>query len=215
MGRRVSIVLASRNPGKIREFKRLFVDLDRETNWEIEDISGVSMPEVEETGSTFAENARIKALHAAYHTGRMCLGEDSGLEVDALGGAPGVRSHRFSPSGGDKENNELLLERLAGVKDEDRTTRYRCAIAVAVPGRVLAEAEGAVEGLIVHECRGENGFGYDPLFYATDLGKTLGEARDDEKDSVSHRRRALEALLPRLKAALARRERFTGEEGSS
>lgn len=214
MKNRVALVLATRNPGKLREFRRLFALLDP-GGWEISDLSGVSVPEVDETGETFAENARLKALHAAAHIDGICLGEDSGLEVDVLGGAPGVKSHRYSTSGDDCANNELLLSNLKGVDGDARSGRYRCAIAVAGPNGVLAEAEGAVEGLITYEYIGENGFGYDPLFYVPDLGATFGQASDGEKDSVSHRRRALEAVLPRLRAALAGRERRTGEEGYS
>ncbi len=200
--------MATRNPGKLREFRRLLRDLDPEGGWEVTDLSGVSLPDVDETGKTFMENARLKALHTAAYTGKLCLGEDSGLEVDALFGAPGVKSHRFSPSGSDDDNNELLLERLKDVPDGERAARYRSAIAVAVPGRVLAEADGTVEGFISREYRGRNGFGYDPLFYAAELGMTLGEASDCEKDSISHRRRALESVLPKLKKALAEQERL-------
>jgi len=197
-----SLVLATKNPGKLREFARLFRTLDPRTEWHLLDLTGFELPDAQETGETFEDNARIKALHAARHTGLICLGEDSGLEVDFLGGAPGVRSHRFSPSGDDHDNNELLLERMRGVPWERRTARYRCAIAVARPGEVVASGQGTVEGLITEEYRGNNGFGYDPLFFSVELGKTLGEASDAEKDSVSHRRRALEAILPALKARL-------------
>lgn len=198
----LSLVLATRNPGKIREFERLFQSLDPGAEWRLIGLESFKMPDALETGETFAENADIKALHAAAHTGLVSLGEDSGLEVDFLGGQPGVKSHRFSPSGDDHDNNELLLHRLRGVPRDQRTARYRCAIAVARPGEVLVSGQGTVEGLITEEYRGKNGFGYDPLFFSTELGKTLGEASDDEKDSVSHRRRALENILPELKSKL-------------
>jgi XTP/dITP diphosphohydrolase len=211
----LSLVLATRNPGKIREFRRLLKQLDPDTGWRLTDLTAFRMPDALETGETFAENARIKALHAAAHTGLVCLGEDSGLEVDALGGEPGVKSHRFSPSGDDHDNNELLLRRLEGVPRELRTARYRCAIAVARPGEVVAQGSGTLEGLITEEYRGKNGFGYDPIFFSIELGKTLGEASDVEKDSVSHRRRALESILPRLRGRLRRIEMDTREEGCS
>ncbi|NLA61165.1 MAG: RdgB/HAM1 family non-canonical purine NTP pyrophosphatase [Firmicutes bacterium] len=209
----LSLVLATRNPGKIREFERLFRSLDPETEWRFVGLTDFQVPDVQETGETFAENARQKAVHAAAHTGLVCLGEDSGLEVDYLGGQPGVKSHRFSSSGDDRDNNELLLQRLQGVPRELRTARYRCAISVASPGEVLVSGLGTVEGLIAEEYRGENGFGYDPLFFSLELGKTLGEASDLEKDSVSHRRKALEAILPGLKSRLLQMDSGSKEEG--
>lgn len=208
-----SLVLATRNPGKLREFRRLLESLDPATGWLLADLTSFHVPDVEENGETFAENARIKALHAASHTGLVCLGEDSGLEVDALGGEPGVRSHRYSPSGDDDDNNELLLHRLRGFRRQLRTARYRCAIAVARPGTVFVEGSGTVEGWITEDYRGKNGFGYDPLFFSCQLGKTLGEASDDEKDSVSHRRKALEMILPGLRAYLSKSHTDPREEG--
>jgi XTP/dITP diphosphohydrolase len=207
------LLLATRNPGKIREFRRLLRSLTGEDEWMLTDLTAYEVPPVDENGETFAENAKIKALHAAEHTGLICLGEDSGLEVDALGGEPGVKSHRFSQSGDDDDNNELLLRRLEGLPPERRTARYRCAIAVASPEGVLATGLGTVEGFITEEYRGKNGFGYDPLFYSIELGKTLGEASDREKDSVSHRRRALEAVLAELRTALPRKSAAVREEG--
>lgn len=196
--RRITLVLATKNPGKTREFLRLFTELAPDVEWDILRADEVGLKDVEETGTTFAENARQKAREAASQSGILCLGEDSGLEVDWLGGAPGVKSHRFSRTGDDADNNALLLEKLKDVPLDRRTARYRCAIAVYGPRGAVVETEGSVEGLIIDEYRGNNGFGYDPLFFATELGKTLGEASAAEKDSVSHRRRALEKALPAI-----------------
>lgn len=196
--RRITLVLATKNPGKTREFLRLFTELAPDVEWDILRADEVGLKDVEETGTTFAENARQKAREAASQSGILCLGEDSGLEVDWLGGAPGVKSHRFSRTGDDADNNALLLEKLKDVPLDRRTARYRCAIAVYGPNGAVVETEGSVEGLIIDEYRGNNGFGYDPLFFATELGKTLGEASAAEKDSVSHRRRALEKALPAI-----------------
>lgn len=198
----LELVLATRNRGKIREFSRLFRELA--PGWQVVFLSAeeVGLGDIPETGSTFEENARIKAVSAASCTGSICLGEDSGLEVDALGGAPGVRSHRFSASGLDEDNNAMLLKLLHGIPFERRTARYKCAICVASPAEILAEATGIVDGVIATEPRGSNGFGYDPLFYVPELGKTFGEASDVEKDRLSHRRRALELVVARLAGVL-------------
>lgn len=196
--RRITLVLTTKNPGKTREFLRLFTELAPDVEWDILRADEVGLKDVEETGTTFAENARQKAREAASQSGILCLGEDSGLEVDWLGGAPGVKSHRFSRTGDDADNNALLLEKLKDVPLDRRTARYRCAIAVYGPNGAVVETEGSVEGIIIDEYRGTNGFGYDPLFFATEIGKTLGEASAAEKDSVSHRRRALEKALPAI-----------------
>lgn len=205
----MNLVLATSNKGKLREFLRLFAELAPELPLTIVLGSEVGLSDVEETGSTFADNARIKATAGAAQSGRICLAEDSGLEVDFLGGAPGVKSHRFSPSGSDRDNNLLLLGKLKGVPAHKRTARYRSAVCVASPGAILAEGEGAVDGLISEGLRGDNGFGYDPLFFSIELGKTMGEASAAEKDSVSHRRRAMEKVARKL------RDRVLSEEGSS
>ena len=195
----LTLVLATRNKGKVREFQRLFAELLPGKPLEVTIGSDIGLGDVDETGPTFLENARIKATAAAAECGRVCLGEDSGLEVDFLGGAPGVKSHRYSESGLDQDNNLLLLENLKGVPPPARGARYRCAICIAASDEIIAEGEGVVEGRIGEEFLGENGFGYDPLFYSTELGKTLGEASAVEKDSVSHRRRAMEKVAQRLR----------------
>ncbi len=189
-----TILLATGNPGKLREFERLFAALGK-GHWS---VMKTDVPDTEETGLSFVENARIKAVAAAKHSQAVCLGEDSGLEVDFLLGAPGIRSHRFSPSGHDEDNNELLLRKLRGVPWEKRTARYRSSICVAGPFGVLCESSGTVEGVILRARRGNFGFGYDPLFWCPEIGKSFGEAQDFEKDQVSHRRRALENILDAL-----------------
>ncbi len=190
-----TIVVASRNAGKIREFKRIFHDCGLYLDRQFLSAADVGLPDVEETGLTFKENAALKALACAKHCGLLCLGEDSGLEVDVLGGAPGVNSHRFSSTGLDEDNNELLLRLLVGVPWEKRTCRYKSAIALADPNGLAAQSIGSVEGIIHVGLRGKNGFGYDPLFFALELGKTFGEASNSEKDEISHRRRALQGLI--------------------
>jgi len=204
----VRLVLATSNRGKLREFLRLFKELMPELPLTITLGSEEGLSPVEETGSTFVENARIKAIAAAAQSGKLCLAEDSGIEVDFLGGAPGVKSHRFSESGTDHDNNMLLLEKMKGVPEPRRTARYRSAICIASPRGIVAEGLGTVEGYITTELRGSGGFGYDPLFYCPELGKTMGEATAEEKDSVSHRRRAMEIIARSL------REAALPEEGS-
>ncbi|MHC5036440.1 MAG: RdgB/HAM1 family non-canonical purine NTP pyrophosphatase [Planctomycetota bacterium] len=191
------IIAGTTNPGKFREIQAILqgagltvLSLDRFPQ----------APAVEETGETFRENARIKAVTLAEALQAVVLGEDSGLEVDALHGAPGVRSARFAQEVQNTEaNNALLLERLKGIPAEDRGARYRCAVCLAGPGKILAESEATTEGRIVEAPRGTGGFGYDPLFLSADLGMTFGEADPSAKHAVSHRGRALHALLARLK----------------
>lgn len=172
----------------------------------------VPFPEVEETGSTLEENARLKALSIARATGLPTLAEDSGLEVVALGGAPGVRSARFAGEGKDyRENNRKLLALLAGV--EDRRARFRTVAALALPDGRVWLAEGVLWGEIATAPRGSHGFGYDPLFVPQGGDRTLAELSQLEKNRISHRRRALEALRPLL-VALARGEPPFEEAGA-
>jgi len=159
---------------------------------------------VPEPGPTFAANAQAKALAAAVRTGCLALADDSGVEVDALGGAPGVESSRFLGEGAtDAERNEAILEALRTYPWHGRTARFRCAVAVGDPaGRVLCRSEGALEGFIAYQARGTAGFGYDPIFFVPELSQTLAEAGLDAKNRISHRARALLACRPFL-AALA------------
>jgi XTP/dITP diphosphohydrolase len=170
------------------------------------------IPAPEEDGATFAANATLKAIYySRFAPGALVLADDSGLEVDALSGAPGVRSARFAADSGlidspdandntDVWNNMVLLQRLAGIPAPLRTARYRCVLAAARDGALFQTAEGVVEGLILEAPRGTGGFGYDPLFYLPELGKTMAEIDLDTKLSLSHRGRAIEALLPMLHA---------------
>jgi len=158
----------------------------------------------EETGSTFAENARQKALFYADHVRSLTVAEDSGLEIDRLGGRPGVHSARFGGDTTYPEKFTLIEEELRHVPTEDRTARFVCALAVAEGGRIVFEARGTVEGLIAAEPRGTGGFGYDPIFYYPPFGGTLAEA-GDRKSSVSHRAKAFRQLRAFLEGRLRER----------
>jgi XTP/dITP diphosphohydrolase len=154
------------------------------------------VPEVAETGQTFAENAIFKAVGYAGATGLLALADDSGLEIDALGGEPGIYSARWAGAEVTyPQRFELILRRLAGVAGERRTARYRCAIAIAGPGGagLRGVAEGTLEGWIADAPRGSGGFGYDPLFYVPELGRTVGELSAAQKHQISHRARAASA----------------------
>ena len=189
--RKPKLVLASQNAGKLRELRALFgAEYDVSSMGEL----GVDM-EIEETGTTFEENARIKAETLCARTGCAALADDSGLEVDCLGGAPGVYSARYAGKHGDDAANNALL--VANVCDfpAPRTARFVSAVALARPGRETLIARGSCEGEVLLEERGEGGFGYDPLFYSHDLHKTFAEASADEKNAVSHRARALKNLV--------------------
>lgn len=182
---------ATSNAGKVREFALAGAELSA---YDIAPLPNFrELPTVEETGETFEANARIKAMHYSGFTDELVFAEDSGLSVDALGGAPGVYSARFSGAGAsDAGNNQLLLERLRGVAN--RSARFVCVIALARQGRVLATFEGSVEGEILEEPRGANGFGYDPLFYHPPSGCTTAELAPSAKLAISHRGRAFRAL---------------------
>ncbi len=185
---------ATGNAGKLREF-RLTAD---QAPVEIELVPDFrALPPAVEDGATFAENAVKKALHYAPHCDGPIFADDSGLAVDALGGAPGVYSARYSgPGATDESNNRLLLENLRGV--ENRAARFICAIALVEGGKVRGIYHGEVQGRILDGPRGEHGFGYDPLFYYEPFGCTFGEADDARKFSVSHRGQALRAMLQAL-----------------
>lgn len=188
------IVLATRNPGKLREMRSILAG----AAVALIPAADVDAPEVEETGETFEENAVLKALAVAEASGRWALADDSGLAVDALGGAPGVRSSRYSGEGTDAANNRRLGEEIAARGLVRPAARFVCVMALASPGRVLCLTRGEVEGHIVPEPRGTGGFGYDPLFYCPEIGRTFGEARPEEKEAVSHRGRALRRMAGRL-----------------
>lgn len=187
--KKIRLVVASGNAHKLREIAEIFTDFDVVSQKEM-GFDG----DVEETGETFAENALIKARAACEALGCMALADDSGLCVDALGGAPGVYSARYcGHHGNDAENRAVLLKNLQGVKN--RSAHFTSAIALVYPdGRELT-AEGHTYGRILEEEIGDGGFGYDCLFYSDDLGKTFGVASSEEKNGVSHRFRALQAML--------------------
>ncbi|MBI3854924.1 MAG: RdgB/HAM1 family non-canonical purine NTP pyrophosphatase [Planctomycetes bacterium] len=191
------IVIASKNKGKIREIRQIYADLP------VSIVETPDLPDVVEDGDTFSANARKKAVEIARHTGKWALADDSGLEVDALKGAPGIHSARWS-GGGDEANNDKLLAELREVPAPARTARYRAVVVIASPeGRVVAEADGACEGLIGFVRKGSGGFGYDPLFVVPQFGLTMAELPAETKHSISHRGEALQRLREPLTRALA------------
>lgn len=194
-----TLVIASGNAGKVREFAQLLEDLGLDTQPQPEGI------EVEETGSTFAANARLKAEAVAKATGQWALADDSGLSVDALGGVPGVHSARYAAT--DAARIERLLQELndAGAIDPTaRSARFTAALALADPsGRVVLEVEGHCPGQILMACRGDGGFGYDPVFYVPEVQLSFAEMPKALKAEVGHRGRAFAALKPQLQALLA------------
>jgi XTP/dITP diphosphohydrolase len=202
-----TVLLATRNAGKVREIREIAAG--RPLLWR----SLAEFPElsdIEESGAKFAENARLKALYYAEQTGLCTLADDSGLEVDALGGAPGVRSARFAGTAHDAAaNNRKLVALLAEVPPERRTARFRCAMALARGGQVVLETAGVFEGVIIDQPRGVNGFGYDPHFLVPDLGCTAAELPSDEKNAHSHRGQALRAMLAEIESLY----RMRGEWG--
>lgn len=200
---------ATTSRGKLRDFRTAA----RTHAVQIEPLPGldaISAPK--EDGATFAENATLKAVYySRYAPGQLVVADDSGLEVDAINGAPGVRSARFAADAGlvdspdapvdntDVWNNMVLLQRLAGVPASQRTARYRCVLVAARDGQPLHTTEGALEGLLLDAPRGSGGFGYDPLFYLPQLERTMAEIDPETKLSLSHRGRALVALLSEMR----------------
>ena len=192
-----TIVFATGNQGKMREIRQIMGDMD---------VTILSMKEVgiesdvEETGTTFEENAILKAKAAAEGTSYIVLADDSGLEIDYLGGEPGIYSARYMGEDTSYEiKNQNLLKRLEGVEDEKRSARFVCAIAACFPDGTVLTTEGIVEGRIAWESAGEGGFGYDPIFYLPEYGATSAELSAEEKNAVSHRGRALRAMKEELK----------------
>jgi XTP/dITP diphosphohydrolase len=197
----MTLVIATRNPGKLREIRELLEPYGIEvlSLAEFDDV-----PEVEETGKTFAENAALKATQIAKHIKKWTLGEDSGLMVDVLGGRPGIYSARFSgPDATDERNNAKLIEELEGVPDEKRGAQYVCSLAISDPrGEVRLTEEATCRGRIATEPHGTNGFGYDPYFTIVELHKTFGELPPVVKKHLSHRARAFERVTPKLVSLL-------------
>ena len=200
------LVVATRNPGKVREIHEMLAGLG---GYEVDGLADLGIPEspdedAAEAFETFEENALAKARYFASMTGELALADDSGLCVDALDGAPGVRSRRFAAvdeargERQDQANNRHLLALLAGIPDEARTARYVCAAAAAWPDGREVVRTGTCDGMILREPRGSGGFGYDPLFYLADEAQTFGELPPDRKNALSHRGKAVRALLQAL-----------------
>lgn len=188
-----SLILATRNAGKLAEMRRLLEPAGMQ-------VTGLSelpeLPEIVEDGETFAANARKKAETIAALTGQACLADDSGLEVDALGGRPGVHSARFAgPDANDADNNRKLLEELADVPQEFRQAAFHCVMALSQPDAATRLFEGRIEGLILSSPQGRGGFGYDPLFFLPEQGCTMAEMPLDAKNRISHRGQALRQVL--------------------
>lgn len=205
----LTLHVATTNPGKLRDFS---IAAEQHAG-EVEFVSLRGMEDIEpppENGATFEENARSKAVEYSRHApGCIVLADDSGLEVDALHGAPGVRSARYAADAGfapdprranseDARNNLLLLENLRGVAKDQRSARYRCVLAAARDGECIAVGHGVVEGIILDAPRGSGGFGYDPLFYLPELDRTMAEISLEQKHPISHRGNALRSLLAQL-----------------
>ena len=186
------LVVATTNRGKLREIE-ILLDVIPLTLVTLADWPDVAPPD--ETGRTFAENARLKAVYYAHHTGQLTVAEDSGLEIDALGGAPGVESARFGGAGSSYPDKfTLIYDALRAKKAAASTARFVCSLALAHGDDVLFETRGTVEGTIAPEPRGSGGFGYDPIFYYPPFGCTLAEASAEQKATVSHRGQAFRKL---------------------
>ena len=187
-----TLLVSTRNAHKVAEIREILG-----STFEVLDLSTIAgVGEVEETGVTFEENATLKALAVSGHFDGWVIADDSGLEVDALDGAPGVWSARFSGDGAtDASNRTLLLEKLEGVRGKERSARFRCVIVLARAGRKFAAFSGSVEGVIINQEKGEGGFGYDPLFVPEGHCETFAQLGADVKNALSHRARALAGLL--------------------
>lgn len=185
-------IIATHNPGKVKEFK----DILASKGYDVKSLADIGfLEEIEETGHTFEENAVLKAEAVAKAVNKMVIADDSGLSVDNLGGSPGVYSARYAgEQKDDMANINKVLQELKGIEKEQRTARFRCALAVSIPGEETKTVEGHVEGYIAEEPKGENGFGYDPIFIVKDKDKTMAELTSDEKNKISHRANALKKL---------------------
>ncbi|MCY9091763.1 XTP/dITP diphosphatase [Bacillus mojavensis] len=191
-------IIATHNPGKVKEFKEIL----EPRGYEVKSLAEIGFTEeIEETGHTFEENAILKAEAVAKAVNKMVIADDSGLSVDNLGGRPGVYSARYAGEQKDDQANiNKVLSELKGIEKEQRTARFRCALAVSIPGEETKTVEGHVEGYIAEEPKGEYGFGYDPIFIVKDKDKTMAELTSDEKNKISHRADALKKLSKLLEA---------------
>ncbi|MBJ3767990.1 XTP/dITP diphosphatase [Bacillus subtilis] len=191
-------IIATHNPGKVKEFKEIL----EPRGYDVKSLAEIGFTEeIEETGHTFEENAILKAEAVAKAVNKMVIADDSGLSIDNLGGRPGVYSARYAGEQKDDQANiNKVLSELKGIEKEQRTARFRCALAVSIPGEETKTVEGHVEGYIAEEPRGEYGFGYDPIFIVKDKDKTMAELTSDEKNKISHRADALKKLSKLLEA---------------
>ncbi len=194
----MTLLIATQNPGKQQEYRELLAPLEAKLVFPGD--LGLHL-HVREDGSTYAQNARKKAMRHAEASGLPTIADDSGLEVDALGGAPGIHSARYAP-GSDAVRVAALLDNLRGVPLEERTARFRCVLVLVRGTTTLLEAEGVCEGLIALAPEGEEGFGYDPIFYLPERGVTMAQLAREEKNRISHRARAVQAALPGLREVL-------------
>jgi len=198
------VIIATKNPGKAKEFEHIFSSrgITVRTLLDFPEI-----PEVEETGLSFEENAILKAEAVSKALGKMVIGDDSGLMVDALEGRPGIFSARYAGEPkNDQNNTDKVLTELDGLTKEERSARFYCALAVAIPGQETITVSGTCEGRILEERRGSNGFGYDPVFYVPAKGVAMAELSSDEKNEISHRANALKKLDVVLDSILKRAE---------
>ncbi len=186
-----TLLLATSNPHKLEEFRAIFSDLPLR----LLSLNDLQLDiDIEETGTTFAENAELKARTYAQPSGLLTLADDSGLEIDALGGMPGIHSARYlGRETSYEERFREILEQLKGLPMEQRTARFHCAIALAEPSGYTRVVEGVIEGVIANSPRGEHGFGYDPIFFLPELGKTFAELAPEHKNRISHRARAAQS----------------------
>jgi XTP/dITP diphosphohydrolase len=192
------IIVATNNKGKAAEFEALFEPLGYKV-LTLRDLPHIE--EVEETGVTFEENARLKAETVSKLENKMVIADDSGLVVDALDGRPGVYSARYAgEEKNDDANIQKVLDELADVEEKERTARFVCVLAVAIPNKETKIFKGTCEGLITKEKMGENGFGYDPIFYIRDKGKTMAQLTKEEKNQISHRANAIKEFKEWLKS---------------
>lgn len=192
-----TVIIASTNQGKLKEFKELMKGLSVEVK-SLKDFPEIG--DIEENGASFAENAYIKAKAVFDATGCLSIADDSGLEVDALDGAPGIYSARYAgEEKNDTANNEKLLSEMNVVSDENRGAQFHCAIVAIDQNGTRYDAEGIVRGHILRAPQGENGFGYDPLFYIEEFGRTTAELSMDEKNKISHRGKAVRQIVEILK----------------
>ncbi|TET51052.1 MAG: RdgB/HAM1 family non-canonical purine NTP pyrophosphatase [Anaerolineales bacterium] len=195
----IDLLIATHNAGKLREYQRLLAELPVLLRSPHEVGTSLDVPE---DGTTFTENASKKAKAHAEASGLLTLADDSGLEVDALDGAPGIRSARYV-RGSDADRVRALLDHLRDVELDQRTARFRCLVAIATPDGRLETVEGTCEGVIAFEPAGHGGFGYDPVFYLPELGCTMAELDAEEKNRISHRARATQAAIPVLRRLIA------------